>query len=77
MTMRAKKPTTTDGTPASSSRAGLTNSRRRPVAYSETKMAAPTLIGTAMTSETIVTLSDPAMSGHTLYLGTSLTGCHM
>jgi hypothetical protein len=75
-TMSAKKPMTTEGTPASSSIAGFTTSRRRGPAYSDTNTAAATLMGTASTSATTVTFREPTMSGSTLYLGTSLTGCH-
>src|SRR5580658_9803247 len=74
-TMSAKKPTTTEGTPARSSMAGLTISRRRPFAYSDTKTAAATLMGPANTMATSVTFTEPTMSGITLYFGTSLTGC--
>jgi hypothetical protein len=74
-TISAKKPMTTDGTPARSSMAGLTISRIRPFAYSETKTAAATLMGPATTRATSVTFSEPTMSGMTLYFGTSLTGC--
>ena len=55
--------------------AGLTISRVRLPANSETKSAAATLSGTATTSETSVTFSVPTKSGTMLYLGTSLTGC--
>src|SRR5262245_34522051 len=73
--MYAKNPITTDGIPARSSTAGLITSRTPCGANSDVKIAAPTAIGSAMSSATIVTLIVPISSGSSEYLGTVDTGC--
>src|SRR6185295_19598814 len=75
-TIKAKKPITTDGMPASSSTAGLMTSRTACGANSDVKIAAPTAIGSAMSNATMVTLRVPISSGSSEYFGTVETGCH-
>ena len=77
ITISPKKPSTTEGMPASSSMVGLSTSRRRRGANSEEKTAAATPTGTATAMATVVTLSVPAKSGTIEYLGTSPTGCQV
>ena len=73
--IRPKKPSTTEGMPASSSTTGFKISRTRGRAYCDTKSAAPTPSGTAKNIATTVTLIVPTMSGHSPYFGISETGC--
>src|SRR5262245_40057874 len=77
ITMRTKKPITTDGTPASNSIIGLIHSRSAGGANSAVYNAARSASGGAVTMAINVTLNVPRISGKTLYLGTPDTGCQI
>ena len=75
MTIRAKKPITTEGKPASSSMAGLMISRNHVGAKAAEKSAARMAMGAANNIPISVILMVPTTRGTRPYLGLSETGC--